>query len=212
MGLAVLIRHGRSTANVEDVLAGRMPGVALADDGRAQAAALGTALRDVEFTSLGASPLQRTRETADLAFNGREYDIVDGIVENEYGSWTGRPLAELRELPEWRPLHSNPSTFVFPGGEAITDIAERAIAAVVARASAPGLHALVSHADIIALVANRAVGAQLDDYHRLAVSPASITLVRVGDDGTLGLLALNVPPSGAADLLHLDKPRDHATV
>lgn len=212
MGIAVLIRHGRSTANVDDVLAGRMPGVALADEGRVQARELGEALRDIAFASIGASPLQRTRETADLAFTDRPYDIIDGLVENAYGDWTGRPLAELRELPEWGPLHSSPSTFVFPGGEAIADIAERAVAAVRERAGSPGLHAMVSHADIIALVANRAVGAAIDDYHRLSVSPASITLVRVGDDGALGLLALNVPASGAAALLHVDKPRDHATV
>lgn len=212
MGLAILIRHGRSTANVDDVLAGRMDGVALADDGRAQAAELGAALRDIEFTSLGASPLQRAVETADLAFGGRAYDIVEGVIENAYGDWTGRPLSELRELPEWGPLHSSPSTFVFPGGEAISDIAERAVAAVRERATADGLHAIVSHADIIALVANRAAGAGIDEYHRLAVSPASVTVIRVGDDGSLGLLALNVPASGAAALLHIDKPRDHATV
>lgn len=212
MGLAVLIRHGRSTANVEDVLAGRMDGVALAEDGRIQAAALGAALREIEFASLGTSPLQRARETADLAFGGRAYDIVEGIIENAYGEWTGRPLAELRELPQWGPLHTSPSTFVFPGGEAIADIADRAVATVRKRAVAPGLHAMVSHADIIALIANRAAGAAIDDYHRLAVSPASVTVVRVGEDGCLGLLALNVPASGAAALLAVDKPRDLATV
>ena len=212
MGIAVMIRHGRSTANISDTLAGRMPGVALADEGVTQASLLGEALREVAFTSLGASPLQRAQETATLAFAGRAFDTVDGIIENDYGTWTGRPLAELRVLPEWEPLHSNAADFVFPQGEAIREIAARAVAAVRERAQRSGLHAMVSHADIIALIANHAAGAPINAYHQLAVAPASLTLVHVREDGAMGLLALNVPAAGAAELLREGPARDHATV
>lgn len=212
MGIAVLIRHGRSTANVTDVLAGRTPGVALAEDGVRQAEALRLALRDVTFDSIAVSPLQRTRETADIALEGRDYETLDAIIENDYGLWMGRPLGELRDLPEWGPLHAKASTFVFPQGEAVADIAARAVAAVRARAARDGLHAFVTHADIIALIANAAVGAGLDEYHRFTVAPASVTVVRVDADGSLGLMALNVPASGVAELLRGHTPADGATV
>lgn len=212
MGLAVLIRHGRSTANVADVLAGRSPGVVLAEDGRTQAQSLRDALRGIEFASIGVSPLERTLETAEIALDGRAFEIVPEIIENDYGQWMGRPLAELRELPEWGPLHEQASTFTFPGGESIAAIAARAVAAVHFRAANPGLHAFVTHADIVALIANAAVGAGLDEYHRFTVAPASVTVVRVGEHGELGLMALNVPASGAADLLRDLAPRDGATV
>lgn len=212
MGIAVLIRHGRSTANVADVLAGRTPGVALSSDGIEQAQALAAALREVPFNSIAVSPLQRTIETADIALDGRSFELLDAIIENDYGLWMGRPLSELRDLPEWAPLHAKASTFVFPGGEAIADIAGRAVAAVRTRASQDGLHAFVTHADIIALIANAAVGAGLDEYHRFTVAPASVTVVRVATDGSLGLTALNVPASGVAELLRGHAPRDGATV
>lgn len=212
MGLAVLIRHGRSTANVADVLAGRSAGVVLADDGRAQAESLRAALRGIEFASIAVSPLERTLETAEIALDGRPVEIVADIIENDYGQWMGRPLAELRELPEWRPLHEHASTFTFPGGESIAAIAARAVSAVRSRAAAPGLHAFVTHADIVALIANAAVGAGLDEYHRFTVAPASVTVVRVSEQGALGLMALNVPASGVADLLRDHAPRDAATV
>jgi broad specificity phosphatase PhoE len=200
MGIALLVRHGRSTANVDGVLAGQMPGVGLAPDGIEQAAALGTAFADIPFASIHVSPLQRTRETAAAAFAGREFTLSEALLDCDYGSWTGLRTEDLKDDPLWATVHATPSTVTFPDGESIAAIAARALAYVQSQATAPGVHAFVCHADVILLIANHAVGAPLDSYQRLAVEPASVTAVWVTDD-RMGLAALNVPPSGARALL-----------
>lgn len=200
MGIAVLVRHGRSTANVDGVLAGQMPGVGLAPDGMEQVDALGDAFADITFTSIHVSPLQRTRETATAAFPGRAFALSDALLDCDYGSWTGKRTEDLKDDPLWATLHATPSTVTFPDGESIADIAARAVAYVQSHAAAPGVHAFVCHADVILLLANHAVGAPLDSYQRLAVEPASVTAIWVSDE-RMGLAALNVPPSGARALL-----------
>lgn len=201
MGIAILVRHGRSTANVEGILAGQMPGVGLAPDGVEQVAVLAAAFYDLAFDSVHVSPLQRTRETAATAFAGRELIFDDALLDCDYGSWTGMRTEALRDDPLWATVQQTPSTVIFPDGEAISAIAERAIAYVRTHAAAPGIHAFVCHADVILLIANHAVGAPLDSYQRLAVEPASVTAIWVGEE-RMGLAALNVPPSGARALVH----------
>ncbi len=200
MGIAILVRHGRSTANAEGVLAGQMPGVALAPEGVEQVAELADAFRDLTFASVHASPLQRTRETAAVAFEGIATVFSDALLDCDYGSWTGLPTEALRDDPLWATVHQTPSTVTFPDGEAISAIAERAIAYVRSQATAPGVHAFVCHADVILLIANHAVGAPLDSYQRLTVEPASVTAIWVGEQH-MALAALNVPPSGARALV-----------
>ena len=72
MGVLLLIRHGRSTANVDGILAGRAPGVMLDDHGIATATALGTRLAPAGVRAVVSSPLERTRDTAALVFPGVE--------------------------------------------------------------------------------------------------------------------------------------------
>lgn len=200
MGIAILVRHGRSTANVEGILAGQMPGVALAPDGVEQVAALAEAFRDLTFDSVHVSPLQRTRETAAVAFAGHEAVFSEALLDCDYGNWTGMRTEALRDDPLWTIVHTAPSTVTFPDGEAISGIAKRAIDYVRAQAAAPGVHVFVCHADVILLIANHAVGAPLDNYQRLGVEPASVTAIWVGEEH-MGLAALNVPPSGARALV-----------
>src|SRR5919112_606611 len=59
----ILVRHGRSTANTEGLLAGWTPGVALDERGAAQAAALPGRLAGIALSEIVSSPLQRCQET-----------------------------------------------------------------------------------------------------------------------------------------------------
>ena len=64
MGTVILLRHGRSTANTQQVLAGRAGGVSLDDLGRTQADAAGERLAEVRLAAILSSPLERCRATA----------------------------------------------------------------------------------------------------------------------------------------------------
>ncbi len=190
----ILIRHGRSTANTQGILAGCTPGVGLDETGRDQASALVDRLAGTPFVHLASSPLQRCLETAEplATAHGLTVEVHEGIGECRYGSWTGRALSELAEEPLWRVVQDRPSEAVFPHGadfpgESIADMAARAVAAVTdidATVTAEhGPHAvwgLVSHGDIIKSLLAHAVGTALDDFQRLHVDPGSVSVVHFG--------------------------------
>lgn len=206
MPTVVLIRHGRTTANVAGVLAGRTPGIGLDDTGREGAAALARRLDAVRPAAVVSSPLQRCVETATAVAGGRDVVPDDGLAECDYGDWTGRSLAELRREKLWKVVQEHPSGVVFPGGESLRAVQQRAVDAVRARdaelAAEHGPGAVwfaVSHADVIKAVLADALGMHLDHFQRLVVDPCSVSIVsfterrpfvlRVNDvGGDLGLL------------------------
>ena len=119
MPTVILVRHGRSTANADGVLAGWSPGVALDDTGRAQATALAARLAALPLAAVVSSPLQRCQETVRPLLDTRPelpLHTDDRIGECHYGDWTGRKLAELADEPLWATVQRHPSAAVFPGG------------------------------------------------------------------------------------------------
>jgi len=217
MPTVILVRHGRSTANAEGVLAGWSPGVALDDSGRDQAAALAARLAALPLAAAITSPLQRCRETIRPLLDTRPelpVHLEERIGECRYGEWTGRKLAELADEPMWSTVQRYPSAAVFPGegGESIRAMQSRAVDGVRAwndrveeEYGPDALYLMCSHGDIIKSVAAEALGMHLDHFQRLAIDPCSITvirytsqrpfLLRLGDTGELTGL---VPPEKSA--------------
>ena len=192
MTTVILVRHGRTTANSSGVLAGHTPGVGLDAVGRAQAAALGDRFTDVRLARLVSSPLQRCRQTAAVVARTTDRAVtVDArLAEARYGDWTGRRLSDLARTRLWRTVQEHPSSVVFPGpdGEAMADVATRAVAAVrhhdravEAEAGGSAAWALVSHGDVIKAILADALGMHLDLFQRIAVDPASVSVVRYTD-------------------------------
>jgi probable phosphomutase (TIGR03848 family) len=205
----LLLRHGRTTANADGGLAGRRP-VELDDTGRAQAAAVGDRLKAVPLAAVVTSPLIRCRQTLELALPDAEPHPEEGLIECGYGEWEGQPLKKLAKDPLWPVVQQHPSAAVFPGGEAMADMAARAVAAVRAwdaRVTAEhGPHAVwlaCSHGDVIKAIVADALGVHLDLFQRIVADPASLTaisytptrpfLLRLNDTG--GDLAGLVPPT-----------------
>ena len=80
--------------------------------------------RDVYKRQLYTSPLERARETAaPIAKALRLRAKVDrGLLECDFGTWTGKKLAVLAKKPEWRSVQQNPSAFRFPQGESFAEM------------------------------------------------------------------------------------------
>lgn len=183
----ILLRHGRSTANTALTLAGRTPGVALDETGRRQARDLCERLAGLPVEAVVHSPLLRCRETVEplaSAF-GVEPVIDENLVEVDYGSWTGRTLSELASEHMWSVVQQHPSSAVFPEGEALSDMAARAVSAIRHHdqrlAEAAGRDVLwvaCSHGDVIKAVIADAYGMHLDQFQRIVVEPASMSVVR----------------------------------
>jgi probable phosphomutase (TIGR03848 family) len=185
----LLVRHGRSTANTSGVLAGWMPGVQLDETGRAQVTSLAERLREVPLTAVVTSPLERCRETTDLLREGRTdvpvHTEVD-VAECRYGDWTGRELKSLTKEPLWKVVQSHPSAAAFPGpeGESMVAMSARAVGAVRrwnAQLGPDATYVVCSHGDVIKAILADAFGMHLDDFQRIVVDPASLSVVRYTD-------------------------------
>jgi probable phosphomutase (TIGR03848 family) len=189
MATVILVRHGRTTANTTGVLAGRTPGVKLDETGAEQAAALAERLATVPLRAIVTSPLERCRDTAKQVERRQAHRpglaAEKGIVEVDYGDWSGRPLKELAKEPLWRVVQVHPAGAVFPGGESMAAMSARSVAAVrrwdarVEEEHGPdATWAAVSHGDIIKAVLADALGMHLDAFQRLMVDPASVSVIR----------------------------------
>jgi probable phosphoglycerate mutase len=141
-----------------------------------------------------ASPLERTRETAAPIAKalGLRVQRHRGLLECEFGDWTGAELKVLAKLPEWRTVQRNPSGFRFPGGESFTEMQTRMGSAIESiRSAHPGQTVVaVSHADPIKAAVAQAMGMHLDLFQRIVISPCSVSAILYTADGPV-VLAVN---------------------
>jgi probable phosphoglycerate mutase len=188
-----LVRHG-STDHLGHRISGRMDGVALNDLGRREVRWAAERLRGEGITALYTSPLQRTRETAAAIGEALELAPVvdDGLLEIDFGDWTGAAFADLDGDPAWRAWNESRSTARAPNGEAMTEVQARLAGWVdEARAWRPeGRICAVSHADAIKALLAHALGFSLDRHWALEISPGSVSVLCAGDWG-MKVLSVN---------------------
>ncbi|HUR78008.1 MAG TPA: MSMEG_4193 family putative phosphomutase [Acidimicrobiales bacterium] len=185
--VVIFVRHGQ-TPSTGKVLPGRAVGLALAEKGREQAQAVADHFREAKnVAAVYASPLQRTKETAMPIGKavGMRVKPDKGLLECDFGEWTGASLAKLRKLPEWKAVQRNPSGFRFPGGESFAEMSTRMSSTVDRyRAAHPGKTVIaVSHADPIKAAAASALGVPLDLFQRIDISPCSMTVIAYTHEG-----------------------------
>jgi probable phosphomutase (TIGR03848 family) len=184
----ILLRHGRTMANAGGVLAGWTPGVELDETGVAQARGVAERLAKVPLAAVVSSPLERCRQTAEAVATGRDVPVQtdDRLGEARYGDWTGRTIKELAKEPLWKVVQQHPSAAVFPGdgGEGLAQTQARAVAAIRAWNATLGPEAVwlaCSHGDVIKAILADALGLHLDQFQRIVVDPASISVVTYTD-------------------------------
>lgn len=178
----LLVRHG-VTESTGIILPGRTPGLHLSERGVAQAEHVADRLRELarKPVALYVSPLERTRETAaPIAQALRLRAQVDrGLLECDFGLWTGKKLHLLAKKPEWRAVQHSPSTFRFPEGESFTEMQLR-LWTTLERIAAKHRNRtviVVSHADPIKAAVTYAQGVPLDLFQRTVISTCSISAI-----------------------------------
>lgn len=193
MATVVLVRHARSTANASGVLTGRLKGVHLDETGQAQAERAGARLAPVPLAALVCSPLERCKETAKALATAQSGPIrattERGLVECDYGEWQGRALKDLAKEKLWKVVQRHPASVTFPGGESMAAMSARAVAAVrrhdaliEAEHGPHAVWAAVTHGDLVKAILADALGLHLDQFQRLHVDPASMSLIRYTTD------------------------------
>lgn len=192
--VVLLVRHGQ-TPTTGDTLPGRAPGLHLSDAGRTQAQAAADRIAALKkVAAVYASPLERAKETAAPIARGRRLRVRTerGLLECDFGTWTGSDLAALRKTPEWKTVQRYPSGFRFPGGESFAEMQQRmssALLELVSRHSGETIVA-VSHADPIKAAVADALGTHLDLFQRIVISTCSITAILYAPSGPV-VLAVN---------------------
>ena len=180
----LLARHGQSVWNEIRRFQGATE-VGLSALGRAQAAALGRAVRGYRVVAAYVSPMRRALETAEIALRGTGIPVVPlpDLRELSLGEWEGRTVDEIRRCPgdpylAWLRAaeHCAPR-----GAEPLEDVRQRVLAAVerIAAAHPNGDDVLVvAHGGVISVYACHLLACAFDSLWRLRVDNGSLTIVR----------------------------------
>jgi probable phosphoglycerate mutase len=183
----VLIRHAHSEANAAGILSGRLPNVHLSEKGNVQAENLAVRLGNFPVSNLRISPMERCFETISpwinsvvLANKPKFEPIIDPeLTEVDYGTWSGKKLIALSKNKLWKTVQESPSRMYFPHGEGIAQMQARAMTSVHQAVSAKGkgTAVIVSHGDVIKSIVASALGMHLDEFQRIIIDPASISIL-----------------------------------
>jgi len=97
-----LLRHGEPT--VFGRINGRLPGVGLSAKGRAEIAAVAGRLAAEKIDAIYSSPLQRTRESAEILAErlGLPIQYREDVIELDFGEWTGLTADQIRQDERWQ--------------------------------------------------------------------------------------------------------------
>ena len=196
MGVFHFLRHGEHRL-LGKVLAGRMPGVGMTERGRAEIASQADLLAREKIAAIYASPLQRTRETAEIvsARLSLSIEFRDDLLELDFGEWTGATFDAIRADPRWQAWSTQRSLAAIPGGESMRAVQQRIVAAMI-ELNERHLHetiVLASHGDVIRAALLYALGMPLDFYNRIEIGQGSISTIQIHPGG-IRVLAVSERP------------------
>ena len=195
MTILLLIRHAENDYVKTGRLAGRLAGIHLNETGRQQARAVADKLTGAPVKAVYSSPLERAIETATPIAEALNLEVTlrPNLVEMDFGEWQNKKLKGLSRLKAWKVVQGAPARMRFPQGESFAEAQHRICQELdlLARQHDPkDMIICVSHSDPIKLAIAYYLGLPLDLFQRLTVSPASITVLAIGEMGSQ-LLALN---------------------
>jgi broad specificity phosphatase PhoE len=195
----LIVRHGQTTWNVEHRLPGQLPGVALNDHGRQQAARLAEALTVLPISTIISSPLERAYDTAEFIAKGRDLTIQleADLMDTDVGPWAGKHIEELaKNDPAWKAYVRDPT--VAPEGiETFPQVQQRVVAAVERWRTKDDIGAypvFVAHADVIKLILAHYSGLEVKRAGSLSIDNASVSLVELEKDLPPRVVAIGWSP------------------
>jgi probable phosphoglycerate mutase len=167
-----LVRHGATAWSRSGQHTGRTD-VALLDDGRAEARSLAPVLAGHEFSLVLTSPLSRARETCALAGLGDRAEVMNDLIEWDYGEYEGLTTDEIRlGRPGW-------SLWVdgVPGGETVGEVGRRVDRVIETARAAGGDVICFAHGHVLRVLAARWVGLPPVGGRLLALEAAALSVL-----------------------------------
>jgi broad specificity phosphatase PhoE len=193
-----LVRNADTDFTRDRRVAGRRD-IGLSRDGRGQAERLRDRFgsQKLEFDEILASPLPRAVETAEILAAPLGHGVVRDprLTDFDAGRWEGQTHNDIGGSPEYQRFIQNPVDESIPGGERISGVRDRVVAAVSQALADNELGAnilMVSHAGPLRVLLAHYLGMNLVHYHRLRLSPASISILRFESEaGVPRVLTIN---------------------
>ncbi len=172
-----LIRHGETEWSLSGAHTSRTD-IPLTEHGRRRAEELRDFLKDTSFARVLVSPMQRARETCEIAGLGTQAQVEQSLVEWDYGESEGKTTKEMRaqyNKPDWS-VWTDPIV----GGEAVEhvgDRADRVIADALTGAPDDGRVALFAHAHILRITAARWIGLEARAGRLFGLGTGSVSVL-----------------------------------
>jgi broad specificity phosphatase PhoE len=169
---AYLIRHGETEWSLD----GRHTGttdIPLTENGRSEARRLAAAFREVDFSLVLTSPLQRARETCELAGLGDRAELDPDLKEWNYGAYEGLRPAEIRRIaPGWMVFSDG-----CPGGEGPDEVGARVDRLIARVRSMGGRVALFGHGHVFRVFAARWIGLPAREGARFLLGTSTLCIL-----------------------------------
>ena len=172
--------------------------IPLSEAGIAQAEEAAAAVRGVKMSEVLSSPLQRAIQTAEIIGQAAGIEVARDprLIDFQLGKWTGMTYDDVAKNEEYQRFVQQPDAERIPGGESLEDVRRRAVSAVeqaLADNATGDALAIVTHAGIIRVLITHYMGSHPANYHRVRVSPGSISILGFSDDRQLPrVLAVNL--------------------
>jgi len=182
----ILVRHGQADFPHDRLYCDDREDPGLSEQGREQAAEAGRMLADQAIDVLIASPMQRTRLTAEAigTHHGLTPVFDARLKERPFGIWDGLYFdAIARDYPEqFKEWKRNPVGFVPEGGETIRDHYERVTTALADHVEAHRGQTIVvaAHVGPIRMVVCAALGIPVEHYRWITIDYGSLTRIDYG--------------------------------
>ena len=165
-----LARHGETAWTITGQHTGRTD-LPLTERGDLNARRLGDRLGGLTFAKVFTSPLQRAKQTCELAGFGAMAQIDTDLLEWNYGEYEGRLTADiLEERPDWQLFRDG-----CPGGESPQQVAARADRVVARVRAAAGDVLIFSSGHFLRMLATRWIGSEPINGRSLILGTASLS-------------------------------------
>jgi alpha-ribazole phosphatase/probable phosphoglycerate mutase len=191
-----LLRHGETTYNADGNRYCGRTDAPLTEKGIGQAQLVSDQLKNIPLDAVYSSPLQRARNTAQIAGGNQEVITDNRLIEADFGKWEGKTKEEfIPEDPElWRNWCNDPSqTKAGSTGETALEVVTRVndFFESVLLKHPSGNILVVAHNAVNRFYLSWKLGMDLKYYRRIVQENSSITLFSLDFEGELSLKLLN---------------------
>jgi broad specificity phosphatase PhoE len=172
-----LIRHGETEWSLSGAHTSRTD-IPLTDHGRRRAEELRDFLKGTTFAKVFTSPMQRARETCEIAGFGFQAVVERDLMEWDYGESEGKTTKEMRTKyndPDWSVWSRE-----IVGGETVEHVGKRAdgVIAHALEGVEPGAKiALFAHAHILRITAARWIDLEARAGRLFGLGTGSISIL-----------------------------------